>query len=58
MRFDLLIRGGEVIRSWILEMLRRPDFAGVPVTVGARVTDVGALRAHVEWLERALDPSV
>jgi sugar phosphate isomerase/epimerase len=43
--------------SWVLEVLRQPDFAGLPITVEARFPDVAGLAAHVRWLEREL-PSV
>jgi sugar phosphate isomerase/epimerase len=38
--------------SWVLDVLRQPDFAGLPVMVEARFPDVAELAAHVRWLER------
>lgn len=40
--------------SWVLDVLRRPEFAGLPIVVEARCETVAHLRQHVDWLKREL----
>jgi sugar phosphate isomerase/epimerase len=44
--------------SWVLEVLRRPRFAGLPLSVEARFDTAAELAAHVEWLRVELEPPV
>ena len=37
--------------SWVLDVLRRPEFVGLPVIVEARFGSVFDLRQHVGWLK-------
>jgi sugar phosphate isomerase/epimerase len=39
--------------GWILETLRRPQFARCPIIVEAKLTDASSLADHVRWLEDA-----
>jgi len=36
--------------SWVLGVLRRPEFAGLPIVVEAKFDSVIELRRHVHWL--------
>jgi sugar phosphate isomerase/epimerase len=40
--------------SWVLDVLRRPEFARLPVIVEARFRSVADLRIHVDWLSACL----
>lgn len=40
--------------SWVLDVLRRPEFAGLPIVVEAKFDNVTDLRKHVDWLRREL----
>jgi sugar phosphate isomerase/epimerase len=40
--------------SWVLDVLRRPEFAGLPIVVEARFEVVADLRRHVDWLKTEL----
>lgn len=40
--------------SWVLDVLRRPEFAGLPIVVEARFEAVTDLRRHVDWLNMEL----
>lgn len=41
--------------SWVLDVLRRPGFASLPIVVEAKFDDVTGLRRHVDWLKDELD---
>ena len=41
--------------SWVLDVLRRPEFAGLPIVVEAKFDDVAGLRRHVDWLKDELE---
>jgi sugar phosphate isomerase/epimerase len=40
--------------SWVLEVLRRPEFAHLPLVVEAQFDDVTSLSQHVKWLRETL----
>ena len=40
--------------SWVFDVLRRPEFAGLPIVVEARFETVADLRRHVDWLKTEL----
>ena len=40
--------------SWVVEVLRRPEFAGLPTTVEAKFESAQELAGHVRWLEREI----
>lgn len=40
--------------GWVLEVLRRPQFAGLPIVVEARFDSLADLRSHVDWLRGEL----
>ena len=40
--------------SWVLDVLRQPQFAGLPIVVEARFNNVTDLRRHVDWLKDEL----
>jgi sugar phosphate isomerase/epimerase len=40
--------------SWVLDVLRRPEFAGLPIVVEARFRSVTDLRTHADWLSACL----
>jgi sugar phosphate isomerase/epimerase len=40
--------------SWVLEVLRRPEFADLPLVVEAKFDDVTSLSQHVDWLRGEL----
>jgi len=40
--------------SWALEVVRRPEFADVPVVVEAKFDSLDELRRHVDWLRHEL----
>jgi sugar phosphate isomerase/epimerase len=40
--------------SWILDVLRRPDFVNLPIIVEANFNTVADLYRHVEWLKEEL----
>jgi sugar phosphate isomerase/epimerase len=42
-------------RGWVLPVLRRPEFAALPIVVEARFDDAAALASHVEWLGAQLE---
>lgn len=41
--------------SWILDVLRHPKFAGLPIVVEAKFKNVHDLRKHVNWLQMELE---
>lgn len=41
--------------SWALDVLRRPEFASLPIVVEAKFDDVTDLRRHVDWLKDELE---
>lgn len=41
--------------SWVLDVLHRPEFAGLPIVVEAKFDDVTDLRRHVDWLKDELE---
>ena len=41
--------------SWVLEVLRRPDFAAIPLVVESKFEDVFSLAKHVKWLQEELE---
>lgn len=41
-------------KSWVLEVLRRPEFAPLPIVVEAKFDSVTELRQHVDWLKEEL----
>lgn len=40
--------------SWVLDMLRRPEFATLPIVVEAKFDTIDDLRRHVNWLRTEL----
>lgn len=40
--------------SWVLDVLRRPAFHGLPMVIESKFSDASGLSRHVEWLEREL----
>jgi sugar phosphate isomerase/epimerase len=40
--------------SWVLEVLRRPEFARLPLVVEAKFDDVTSLSQHLTWLRERL----
>jgi len=40
--------------SWVLDVLRRPEFADLPIVVEAKFKTVSDIRRHVEWLKGEL----
>lgn len=40
--------------SWVLDILRRPEFAQLPLVVEAKFKNVNELRDHVNWLKAEL----
>ena len=40
--------------SWVLDVLRRPEFADLPIVVEARFETLADLRRHVDWLKTEL----
>ena len=43
--------------SWMLNVLRRPEFAGLPIVIEAEFETVVDLRRHVDWLKEELGRS-
>jgi sugar phosphate isomerase/epimerase len=41
--------------SWVLDVLRRPGFRGVPLVIESKFADASGLARHVEWLEMELE---
>jgi sugar phosphate isomerase/epimerase len=41
--------------SWVLDLLRRPEFVGLPIVVEAKFETVADLRRHVDWLKEELE---
>lgn len=37
--------------SWVIDVLRRPEFASIPLIVEAKFDNVTELRRHVDWLK-------
>lgn len=44
--------------SWVLNVLRRPEFASLPIVVEAKFDTVTDLRWHVNWLEDELERTI
>ena len=44
--------------SWVVDVLRRPALAHVPVILEGKCRDAGALHAHLAWLRAAVDDSI
>ncbi len=40
--------------SWVLEILRRPEFAALPLVIEAKFDNMAQLCRHVEWLRNEL----
>lgn len=40
--------------SWVLDVLRKPEFASLPIIVEAKFDNVAELCRHVEWLRKEL----
>ena len=41
--------------SWVLDVLHRPEFTGLPIVVEAKFDDVTGLRRHIDWLKDELE---
>lgn len=41
--------------SWVLDVLHRPELAGLPIVIEAKFDDVTDLRKYVDWLKAELD---
>lgn len=39
---------------WVIDVLRRPEFSGLPIIVEAEFDNVTELRHHVEWLKNEI----
>ena len=42
-------------RSWVLDVLRRPEFASLPIVIEAKFDHVADLCRHVDWLKDELE---
>ena len=40
--------------SWVLDMLKKPEFSNLPIVVESKFSNIADLSTHVKWLKEEI----